>query len=202
MENKLNIFVDMDDVLVDWTGQAFKTFGINSSNEKLIEMLEQEWGMQTILLESKMWEVIDSLGSDWWENLPKLPWADRLYSLVKSKGNTCVLTSPNKSPGCIIGKINWIDKNLYGTRDFLIGKPKHFCANSNSLLIDDRPENCNKFVECGGNAFLWPSPHTMKKNDPDGSYTINAVFAMISKIEFYIRENISKNFYDTLKFKG
>jgi 5'(3')-deoxyribonucleotidase len=184
---KPKILIDMDDVLVDWTGEAFKTFGLNKQSIKLMQLLEEQWGMDHVLDEAKMWERLDELGAPWWANLPPLPWALNLYSSLCEVGDVCILTSPSEHPSSSAGKVEWIKKHL-DTRDFLIGKPKHFCAHRGSILIDDRPENCAKFVEAGGNAQPWPSPYRMEKEDPTGEMNVGYAVRFVKEIGELIKD--------------
>lgn len=154
---KLQILVDLDDVLCDWCQSVCNTFSIDLNNQEIRSHIENNWGGQCKYIpEEEMWAVINKIGASWWENLPLLPWANELYSELSKIGEVCLLTAPNNHYSCIEGKVKWI-KHHFDTRNFLIGKPKHFCAKANSVLIDDKPDNCAKFIENGGNAFQWPS---------------------------------------------
>ena len=140
----MRVFLDLDDVIVDWLDTCVKTMGLNMENPLVRELVETTWGMGDLLDESRMWEIIHTEGEDWWFNLAPLPWFPKLWENLNARWNVCILTSPSSHASSLAGKKRWIDKYLK-TREFLIGKPKEYCANLNSVLIDDRQRNCDLF---------------------------------------------------------
>lgn len=153
----VRIFIDYDDVLVDWCTAACETHGLDLKQSEVRQQIENNWGgIDKWVSEEQLWEKIHALGDSWWANLPLLPWAYSLYEGLKTIGEVCILTAPSDHPSCAAGKVASIKKH-FNTRDFLIGKPKYMCAGQNAVLIDDRPMNCEKFVERGGQAFCWPN---------------------------------------------
>ena len=65
----------------------------------------------------------------------------------------------NVDTGWVVGKINWIDKNMPEySRRYLIGPAKQFCAGPDSILVDDSNKNIEDFAEAGGNVILVPRP--------------------------------------------
>ena len=154
---KVTIFLDYDDVVVDWVSASAKTFNLDLKDLSVRTVLEEKWGgIDAYVSEEKLWETIHKKGAKWWEALPLLPWGKELYEKLSEVGEVCFLTAPSDHPSCASGKVSSIKKH-FNTRNFLIGKPKHLCAQMSSILIDDRPDNCKKFVDAGGQAFQWPN---------------------------------------------
>jgi len=130
---------------------------IDIKDSEIRKEIEGRWGgIDKWSSVEDMWHAIDRQGAKWWEDLPLLPWAKCLYAEMKKLGEVCILTAPSDNPSCAAGKVASIAKN-FDTKDFLIGRPKHLCASSRTILVDDRPENCHKFFDYGGHSFLWPN---------------------------------------------
>lgn len=181
---KLRIFVDMDGVCSWWEKSAAKTLGIDYDDPKIREQLKNGKRLEDFVGgDDKMWPMIDAEGEKWWANMPKLPWADRLFSLiVKETDDFCFLTSPSDNPVCAAGKIQWLQKHFGKEfKNFLIGKNKHLCAGPNSLLIDDDDKKCEMFRKYGGHVFQWPHPIKIV----DGDMTEDEVF---EDLVSYIKE--------------
>lgn len=82
------------------------------------------------------------------------------------------LTSPTRCPFSAYGKMVWIENHFpQMRRRFLIGAPKHTVAQPGHLLVDDADHNCDKFVENGGRAILFPRPW----NSAHGMNTYDAI---------------------------
>ena len=102
------------------------------------------------------------MGYEFWANLPRTEEFDVFLSILElffTQENICVLTAPPrvKCPGCLEGKEDWIYKNLPQYKDqFLIGRPKDFCAGPDTLLVDDSDANVRAFVKRGGRYILIP----------------------------------------------
>ena len=182
--NKLVVFIDLDGVCSYWEEAAAKACGIYYKDEEIRKELKNGKRLEKFVGgDSKMWPIIDSKGEKWWENLEKFYWTEDLISLVKKESNEwCILSSPNRNPECLSGKVKWMQKN-WGKefKNYLIGSNKHLCAHPNALLIDDTPKKINKFKEYGGQAFLWPHPLKII----DGDIKIEEV---LQDLKDYIKE--------------
>lgn len=150
----MKICLDLDGVLVDFVGGAAKIFGYDPS-------VVTTWDYYPLIgvTESEFWRRIDEAGSDFWAHLEPYPWAMDLYDKCASIAPTILLTTPSKCPTSAHGKVRWM-QSVFGTnfRKFLIGPSKEFCANADTVLIDDNDSNCKRFEEVGGNAILFPRP--------------------------------------------
>lgn len=113
-----------------------------------------------------------------WESMPRRVWADcpkspecdwlirRCRSLVG--GSIYVATSPTKDPDCLAGKLEWIHSHLprWMHRQYSITPRKWKLAQPGTLLIDDNEANCQKFVNGGGVAILFPRPWNEAAGQP------------------------------------
>lgn len=181
---KIRVFLDLDDVLVDWVKATANLLALDLTYPPIRDDIETNWGMQ-VLEEKRMWEVIHAQGEEWWTNLPMLPWGEKLYAKLSSRWPVCILTSPSKNPCCAAGKVAWIHKYLPDKAPYLIGKPKMWCANKYSVLVDDKPANIEAFRDAGGSAFLWPNAMKTKRLQ-EGDKRIDECVRFIETVEMNI----------------
>ena len=155
--SKYNLYLDMDGVCVDWLKSALTVLG----REDLIDNMPR--GVSNIseatgINMKEIWEIIQENGSDWWRNLPELPWFRELYESLDRIGPVTILTAPSRDPNCAKGKIQWLrDKFGKEFRDFIITSHKYHCAGPNKILIDDTLSKCQNFINSGGKAVLFPT---------------------------------------------
>lgn len=157
--SKVTVFLDYDDVIVDWATPACNTFNLDLNDPEVRTQIEEIWGgIDKWVPDDMLWGKIHELGMDWWADLPILPWARPLYDGISAIPDVKVmfLTAPSDHWSCFAGKQVSIKKH-FGTRDFYIGKPKEEAARKDRILVDDRPSNCEKFVGNQGQAFQWPN---------------------------------------------
>lgn len=183
-KNGLRIFCDLDGVCAFWEKAAAKTCGIDYDDQEIRDAIKNGKRLEKFVGgDEKMWPMIDKGGTNWWANLELLPWAKRLYDLLKKESNDfSFLTSPSNNPVCAAGKVEWMKKHFGSDfKDFLIGRNKHLCATPNTLLVDDDKKKCKKFRAYGGHTFQWPCPLSLIDKDID----IEEVFDELST---YIKE--------------
>ncbi len=163
------IFLDMDDVLNEFTMSTLRELGCD------IETYDPTWGWDIVKAanatnSSRSFTIQgfwDSLDRKHWATRPKSEMCDQLIeksaSLVGQE-NVCVLSSPTLDPDCLAGKLEWIHDNLpsWMHRQYLIGPRKYFCAAPNALLVDDCDKNVDDFRAAGGQALLVPKPWNSK----------------------------------------
>ena len=145
MDKPKVIFIDMDGVLVDMHYGLIRLFGDDPAKYSSAQLAEVgEWGLSVSAKEGKFknptdfWDKVRAQGTQWWINLPKLPWTDALWEAAVATGAKCVvLTTPAPFPESVFGKWQWVKDNLH-TENILIGRPKEVCAYSGAWLIDDR----------------------------------------------------------------
>ena len=157
MKNKIQIFIDMDGVFVDFLGGCFKYF---NTDKTIADWPEREWGDDKILKEMfglsgpAFWKRI---GNDFfWANLDWQPDGKEFIDFI-SPYKPVILTSP--AFGSAHGKHMWIRDNLheyYKDRRYLIGPAKEYVSRPGVILIDDCEENILKWKEKGGMGILYP----------------------------------------------
>jgi len=156
-----NIFLDLDEVLVDFVSGFGDHYGYD------FEGLDG-WNMEAHIGISKdeFYSMLNDLGHDFWANLDKHTWADDLVDLVESNSaDVYIVSTPSQNPGAWSGKLEWVKKNLPAkyTHNVILTSDKHLLADIHSLLIDDKQKNINKFKQCDG----WAIPFPQLWNDAD-----------------------------------
>ena len=176
----VKIFLDMDEVIVDFVRPALKLHKLN------IPYTNVSWDIRSHsdLSAPDFWNKFDK---DFYTNLPWLSNGKALLNfLIGLVGaeNICLCTAPILTSGCIEGKMNWIRRELPGfDRRFMITPVKHFCAGSNKILIDDKEKNCQSFIQHGGKAILVPAPWNSEtgKYEDTGEYILDILSRRIER---------------------
>jgi len=164
----LTCFLDMDGVLVDFSGVVEHVYGIKIDR----------WDFDYFIPGMTKEEFWLSCTENFWSDLPWTEEGKDILRIVEDffdKEKICLLTSPCRTKGSMEGKRRWIEKHMPNyLGQFLMGKPKHFCATHESVLIDDSDKNIKNFLEYGGNTILIPRPWNSKGyllDHPDFSIT-------------------------------
>lgn len=152
------LFIDMDEVLVDFTGGACKIHGIT---RKQLEELRQpgQWDIVAAmgLSNQEFWDPINQAGEEFWAELDPLWWA---YPLMRAAKEICdeiyLLSSPSWGAHSYGGKIKWISQYLPDC-NYIITEHKSLLARPGRLLIDDREENVDQFIANDGDGIKFPS---------------------------------------------
>ena len=156
---KFQIFLDMNDTLLDttkylvewhkvaWPYDDPKNCGHRDNSEVLGLTWQQCWG---------------NLPVEFWESIPKAPWADDVIKLCENEatGAVYLLTSPIPNGICAHGKTLWVNQHMPKYKNKLIIAHKKFAVvDQYSLLIDDSYLNEEKFEIAGkrDNFLLFPS---------------------------------------------
>lgn len=166
------IFLDVDDVLADFSLAAIRHIGIDLDHVDLDSYYER-FGYDIVLSTNYYFPSTEDLTLEefwarfdrtFWANLEKTKECDYLILAcckLIGKENVFLLTAPIQDPDCVAGKMEWIRKMLpefWKDRRYLIAPPKYVCASPNSLLIDDSDANVDAFRKAGGMATLVPRP--------------------------------------------
>ena len=137
------VYVDMDGVLTEYY-QAVATY-----LQSIGQLPLGEWYDMSPSDESA---AISSSGGSFFVNLAKRAESDALIDLVISKnGSYRVLTTDTGNPSFNTAKTNWMNTNFTGARamagiDFATNFDKGPFGGANKLLIDDRTDYVNQFV--------------------------------------------------------
>lgn len=108
-------------------------------------------------------ECDDCCTIDFWQNLDWMHDGHDIFRLVTQyfkPEQIYLLTTPMSNPGSATGKTLWVEKHLpeYKKRLIITQAPKSLLARPDTLLIDDKTENVDEFIEAGGYGLLVPRP--------------------------------------------
>lgn len=136
---------------------AFKVFGIKNSD---------------------FWKNVEQQGEEFWSEMGTYSWFKELYDELSKKGKVYFLTSPSQSPNSLSGKLKWLQRHFdQSFKDYIITPNKDLLACSkNCYLIDDYPENVEKFIAAGGTGILFPQFWNTKEEVEDKvSYVLDLI---------------------------
>jgi len=162
--NNYTVFLDLDGVIVDWLGPTMKLAGLNPTDASTRNAVRDNPPIVDRMIgHERLIELLEKAGSDFWVNLPLLPWADLLIdSLNKAlPDQICFLTSPGNWSSAASGKMIWQEKN-YPDIPILIGTHKQLAASDLKFLIDDDPNQYSRFIQMGGQGWLWPNQYVLE----------------------------------------
>jgi PAS domain-containing protein len=135
---KYTIFCDMDGVICDFDKQFEKLTGI------IPKEYEQKYGIEAF------WKVITDEGSEFWSTMEWMPGGKQLWDYIKPH-KPILLSAPSRAESSKIGKELWRDKQIPGTKLVLASRQdKKTYADPTHILIDDRKDNIDSWVEAGG----------------------------------------------------
>ena len=174
------IYLDMDGVVSD----AHRAFLKAIDREDLINnypagefATDKAAGMS----EKAMWRKVSAAGRELWSKMRVLPWAHELYEKLGKLGDVVFLTSPTRDSDSLAGKLEWLQRftKRKDFRDYIMTNRKDLLAAPGTVLIDDRPENCDKFRAAGGKAILFPASWQGSSED----YIWEALPIVLSQVE-------------------
>jgi len=129
------IYCDMDGVLVDFD-KGYK------------ELTGKEASFDTP--KEEFWDSITKAGVKFWIKLDWMPDGKQLWSYIKPY-NPDLLSAPSREESSKIGKFVWVKRNVPGTKLILRqAERKQEFATPNSILIDDRKDNIQRWKDAGG----------------------------------------------------
>ena len=137
------IYLDMDGVLCDFKSAVVDKNIYNPTKNTI------------------NWDLLKSLGSEFWANLQWIREGQRLYAglfkfCIEQKITLCILSSIGFREGKV-GKQQWIENHITINPMCIYFVDRntdkiHF-AEENALLIDDYGKNIEKFIQAGGQAI-------------------------------------------------
>ena len=150
------ILLDMDGVIADFVGAIFALHN-QEPNYKAWPKGEYDCSKILGISRTKFWQLTDD-SPTFWKDMPRLENGLALYELLKKEREVFIATSPSRDPKCSSGKIEWLQRHLGSNfRNFILSPHKHLMAAS-GILIDDDDERCQKFIDAGGQAIVYPQP--------------------------------------------
>ena len=144
ISNDYKIYVDMDGVLSDWEAQ-FKRY----SGGIPVNTYDNLHGKQN------RFNLVNKNSPEYYANMPWMKDGKLLYNFVNSFPNVQILSHAPDAKSKI-GKQQWlIDKGITFEANLVPNrKDKSKFATDDSVLIDDREDVVNDFINAGGKAIL------------------------------------------------
>lgn len=169
----MNIFLDLDGVLADFSGSvsAHLNLGIGTDWPKWAAYDGQ-------MTDDEFWTRVRRLGSNFWASLPTLPWAHELIAAcLKHDPHTHLLTSGGVE-GAAVGKAQWVRTVFpaFRSRLLITSHKDRIVKSQEDLLIDDYEKNVTKVREAGGQA--WLLKRTWNQHDPSAMTPAQVVTAL------------------------
>lgn len=145
------IFLDMDSVIVNWTGPVIDYLDLDHCSDS-------PNGLRDCVNADQSKEIDDIMESYlFWVSLKPFDWSNQLVDRVSEIGDLYFLTKGRPNSSCFGGKIDWIKKHFPNYQDKLIitSKDKFVCSRPNNFLIDDDERHKLPWEKRGGKFFHW-----------------------------------------------
>jgi len=144
ISNDYKIYVDMDGVLSDWEAQ-FKRY----SGGIPVDTYDSLYGKQNLF------KLVNKNSPEYYANMPWMKDGKLLYNFVNSFPNVQILSHAADAKSKI-GKQQWLkDKGITFEANLVPNrKDKSKFATADSILIDDRKDVVNDYINAGGKAIL------------------------------------------------
>jgi len=142
LKGDYKIYCDMDSVLVDFDKGYKELTGTEASFDTPKE---------------EFWEPITKAGAAFWIKLKWMPDGKQLWDYIKPY-NPDLLSAPSREESSKIGKRVWVKRELPGTKLILRqAERKQEFSTPNSILIDDRADNIQRWKDAGGIGIIHTS---------------------------------------------
>ena len=136
-EEAHKIYCDMDGVLVDFEKGYEELTGRNIKG-------------QHVSGGPDFWDPITKAGASFWVKLAWMPDGKQLWEYIKPY-TPVLLSAPSREESSRIGKYVWVKREMPGTKLILrSAERKQEFATPQSILIDDRKDNIERWKEAGG----------------------------------------------------
>lgn len=152
-----DIYLDMDETIVDWMSGANKAL----KDAGHPEWMSDHWKKYSEIEADKIrWGVLNNT-PNFWENLPWMPDGKKIWNFVK-KYKPKILSACGTLAGniCRDGKKRWLANhlgmnNLSGIHLVMRSEKKKYAVISGkpTILIDDYLKNCAEYKAAGGIAI-------------------------------------------------
>ena len=153
----------MDEVICDFIGGACKLHGISRDQLESVRPPGQ-WDIMGCIADltyssrGRVLADISNAGEGFWLHLERLEEGLELIEWAANQDiEWHIVTTPFDNAGSYSGKLEWL-KGVFGP-SFRKWHPtfyKEIFAGPDTVLIDDKEENCEEFVKNEGQAILWP----------------------------------------------
>ena len=155
------IFLDMEEVLVDFRGGACQVHGVSRefADAECIRLGCWDLCQPLGITVEQFWKPITAAGEQFWLDLQPLPWFHQLLDLVLGNyEHWYIATSPSQCPTSYSGKAKWLHSKF--GEEFSRWFPTHHkyeLAGPGRVLIDDRASTIDKWKAHGGTGIVFPS---------------------------------------------
>lgn len=141
--SEYKIYCDMDGVLTNFNKAYFDLTGVDITGQHFND--------------KNFWDPINNAGYDFWVNMEWMPDGNDLWEVI-SKYTPILLSAPSRNNDSRVGKFDWVQRELPGVELILrsASRKREFAA-PNHILIDDRPDNIQGWIEDGGEGILHTS---------------------------------------------
>lgn len=159
------VYLDIDGVMVDFLGGLHKALGVPYD----VRNYPYEKGKWNMLTDIKGFDDIpatfeqcnDCCDIHFWHRLEWMFDGRDILRVILDKyhiNQIYLLTTPMPNVCSSTGKTLWIRDNLpvYSKRTIITQASKSLLARPDTLLIDDKDENIDEFIEAGGRGLLVP----------------------------------------------
>lgn len=157
------IYLDLDGVCVDFAMRVAKL--VEHLSPGTVARVDDGHGdvfAASGLEPTRIWDMIDAHGNDFWHKMPAFPWFEALYHALDSIAPVVYCTATSQSQHSASGKVLWLQEHhSRAFRNYTLGPLKHHVAGPGRILIDDRQDNVDAFVGSdglwtGGASLLFP----------------------------------------------
>ena len=129
------IYCDMDGVIVDFDKGYKELTGRDASFD---------------IPKEEFWAPISKAGAPFWIKLKWMPDGKQLWDYIKGY-NPDLLSAPSREESSKMGKRIWVKREVPGAKLILrSAERKQEFATPNSILIDDRADNIQRWKDAGG----------------------------------------------------
>lgn len=167
-ESETIVYLDLDDVLVDWKGSAiglyWETKGLKMGTSDPMDTSETHIER---MFDDGLEDMINRQGPEWWENLPPMPYHRSMLELLYDLSRDFrikdwrIVTNPHRFLHSYEGKRRWMKRWGMEPHHHVMTSAKHLLAKPNTILIDDLLSNCQNFSKAGGHAYLYPDRNVL-----------------------------------------
>ncbi len=155
----------MDCILLDMDGVVVHHF-INLGRAAGIDVSRDTWpagkgGIKDItgLDKATFDAMVMAGGAALWADMAPFSWFQTFFAALEEIAPVYYLSSPEYGPGCVAGKVQWIEKHHGRAFDrYILTTHKTLLARPGAVLIDDTQKNVDTFISAGGNAILFKQP--------------------------------------------
>lgn len=170
-----NFLFDLDEVVFDFATGFCEAYSLP------LETANDAWkiDVNNNLTRNEFYKLLNELDHSFWSNLKCIPDGINLLEFVNShvvrhnkindlKKSIYFVSSPTYNPESWSGKKESVKTHFpKHSNNLILLHDKYLLANKETLLIDDKPSNIEKFIKAGGNGILFPMDH---RHDPGSSF--------------------------------